>query len=254
MNSFDLMIEKYRKELIDAKRKSIVKAIEEEDVFKEDEARPILSNNTKNEVKEAEISHPETVIQIQPEQIEVTEVYPETEETAAPEEQIHNDELKNETNEAKKEIEIETLTKNNSADENMPNTSFGNLRVQVFAADRVYPISAAYVTVTENNNPDNVFFQGYTDISGIIDDIRLPTPSKEMSEAPTVQRPYARYDIIAEHPRFIKRIYSGAPVFAGVKTIQNVQLVPTNNNNVTEVVTESEPNDLLLRKEADTNA
>ena len=194
MNSFDSLIEKYSKELIEAKSRSILQAIDE---VLSDEALVVEAN--------ADLKIDEDNRNMSENRLE-SEVYP-----------IKSEPDKN-----------------------------GKLKVQVFAADRVYPISSALVSVYETKT-DNRLFQGYTNSSGEVGNIFLPAPSKVSSEAPSNVKPYYQYDIVVSYPRFISRKYIGAPIFEGIETIQSVQLVPTEKgDNMETTVVESEPNNLLL--------
>lgn len=108
------------------------------------------------------------------------------------------------------------------------NGSSGKLRVQVFAADRSFPISGANVTVSV---PfligSKELFRGKTDADGIIDNITLPAPNKALSldEGNTLE-PFALYNVKVTHPDYADGDYASIPVFDSVKSIQPVELVP----------------------------
>lgn len=226
MNSFDMMIEKYRRELIDAKRKSILQAID--DVQGSEDSEPVMQTVLQQEeVQEKAVENPpteneETAQQQQPPQ----EALPET--------------PQNLTDDADEQGTPE------------PQKGTGRLRVQVYASDQVYPISAAEVLVYDKNGKE--VFRGYSNASGIVSNILLEAPAKVYSDAPSFVRPYAQYDITVKHPRYATRKYIGVPVFPGIESIQTVQLVPSElvSENY-EVTVESEPNALLL-KESGENA
>lgn len=115
-----------------------------------------------------------------------------------------------------------------NADFEARNSSAGMLRVQVFAADRSFPISGAEVTVTVPflaGSRD--IFTGATDADGILDNISLPAPDKSLSlnEDNTIE-PFALYNIKVSHPDFADGEYFNVPVFDSVKSIQPVELVP----------------------------
>lgn len=260
MNDFDTLIEKYSRELVNTKRRSILSEIEE--VEKPQEVMPVISeiepenpdsisqNNNFDEADDFDplllaTNEPEEDLTAQEDIMEFDDGLEDFDESFNEsdnrEYQLENFDLKEERNNGNSELS------DNVEAQNAANSAYGTLRVQVFAADQVYPIASANVVVTENEK-DDVLFQGYTDSSGIIDNILLPAPSREMSEAPTRLKPYAQYDVTVSHPRFAERKYIGVPVFDGIKSIQTVQLVPTTNGNgQSQTVTESEPNDLLLK-------
>ncbi len=110
------------------------------------------------------------------------------------------------------------------------NTEQGSLRVQVFAANRAFPISGARVSVflplAGNDRVD--LFDGITDINGVIDGIILAAPSSANSQSPETAniRPFAAYTIFVEHPQFASAQFLNVPIFPRIKSIQNVELVP----------------------------
>ena len=252
MNDFDLLIEKYSRELIDAKRRSILSEIEDlprtEDV--EEQITEIFEDNS-NDVNEELIEEAvDTSVPDSPRMTDdVNSITPEIEQIN--EAQDISDNLPPFVDDGESDAAISDEL---SEAENASNTGYGALRVQVYAADQTYPIAAANVAVTENEK-DEILFQGYTDTSGIIDDIILPAPSKEMSNGPTKTKPYSQYDINVSHPRFNSRRYINVPVFEGKKSVQTVQLVPNDNNgNVNgQTVTTIERNDFLIERSENDN-
>ncbi len=108
------------------------------------------------------------------------------------------------------------------------NGSRGTLKVQVFAADRSFPVSGAEVTV---NVPfltgGRELFRGRTDRDGIVDGISLPAPDKNLSlDEDNTKEPFALYNVRVSHPDYAAGEYSNVPVFDSVKSIQPVGLVP----------------------------
>ncbi|MCM1544530.1 MAG: hypothetical protein NC110_04440 [Ruminococcus sp.] len=241
MNSFDLMIERYKKELVDAKRKSISDAISEIDFGVDDEeiavsAEPIEEQadnvfSAKAEETVADLSQAENLSEADAEMSGQPQM-----------ENIHST-RPNDSSLEQSLIDqaIEESVMDPPGDKH-PFDSFGSLRVQVFAAEQVYPIAAASVTVNEGGTDKN-FFQGYTDTSGIVDDIILPSPNPNASQLPSNVIPYAQYDIFVEHPRFIKNQFLGVPVFPNIKSIQAVQLVPNDSDGDETIIDETEPDE-----------
>lgn len=214
MNNFDEMIEKYSRELAEAKSKSMLEAIEE-----------VLPKENEDEKEKDALDK---------------EVSKDFQESADPTGE------KNENEKVDSEIkrEPEPIFENNA--QNAENEAFGLLKIQVSAADGAYPIVAAAVNV-RGTDGEKLYYTGFTNSDGIVDNIVLPAPKKEMSEEPSKLKPYAQYDITVKHPRFFPRKYIGVPVFASIKSIQTVELVPMSQSEIeSETVTESEPNGLLL--------
>mgnify|MGYP004725087653 CR=1 FL=1 len=291
MNSFDSMIERYKKELIDAKRRSIEKEIVETSaapvfsetepeasaapVFSETEpetsAKPVFSE-TEPETSAAPVfSETEPETSAKPVFAAASDTRPEVEETdilretlglknprEALSEKTAAEEPKNEPKaapaeerpEGKNNFQSESdIPDDNGAvfEENEPfPESLGALKVQVFMANRAYPVSSAHVVITGKDNK-KVYFDGYTNTNGIVGSLLLPAPKKVFSQSPQENPPYAQYDITVFHPMFQKRQYLGVPVFSGVESIQNIQLLPLGTDEADTDVTESEPNELLMK-------
>ena len=103
----------------------------------------------------------------------------------------------------------------------------GFLKIQVYAAQQALPISNATVTVKkEMTDGDHVFFQGLTDADGLVSQVILPAPSQELSEQPSQYLPFAGYRVHVTHPRFPPVEIPLTPVFAGVRSIQPVEMTP----------------------------
>ena len=108
------------------------------------------------------------------------------------------------------------------------NGSRGSLRVQVFAADRSFPVSGAEVIVeVPFLTGSRELFRGRTNKDGIIDGISLPAPDKGLSlDEDNTKEPFALYNVKVSHPDYAVTEYSNVPVFDSVKSIQPVELVP----------------------------
>lgn len=106
------------------------------------------------------------------------------------------------------------------------NPQSGILRIQAFAGQQAVPVVGAQVTVSrEFQDGSREFATGVTDENGVLDGIVLPAPDKSLSESPTVEAPYATYDIRVSHPGYRTEIYQKVPVFDGIKSIQPVRFL-----------------------------
>ncbi|MBR3836373.1 MAG: hypothetical protein IKJ69_06290 [Clostridia bacterium] len=108
------------------------------------------------------------------------------------------------------------------------NQSRGLLRVQVFSADRTFPVSNAAVRVfVDLADGEREVFSGITDMDGVVDDISLPAPDGALSfdENNTVE-PFAVYGLRVNQADYSPALFEGIPVFDSVKSIQPVELVP----------------------------
>ena len=112
------------------------------------------------------------------------------------------------------------------------NPSQGIMRVQVFAADRSFPVPGASVRVfVRLQDGERELFSGVTDEDGIADGITLPAPDSSVSfdENSTVA-PYAVYSLRVNRQGYAPASFDGIPVFDSVKSIQPVELVPLSMN------------------------
>lgn len=104
------------------------------------------------------------------------------------------------------------------------NPAIGNLKVEAFTAYRAIPVSEVNIIVSKDiGNYKVVFFNGFTDSSGMISKIELPAPAAVSSS----QKPeYTVYDLAAIHEGYetIKRY--GIGMFGGVNVIQYVKMNP----------------------------
>ena len=256
MNSFDLLIERYKKELIDAKRRSIEKEITvlsaEPEI--EAEAEPVVSEGEEEQEAAFVFAHDSS----ENESMDYKEEMPREplglsnplETLGERPTEANEPEAQPQEEEEEKSFKSESDSQDESGpafeEEPFPE-SLGALKVQVFMADRVYPISSAHVVITGKENK-KVYFDGYTNTNGIVGSLYLPAPKKSLSQSPQEKPPYAQYDITVTHPRFQKRQYLGVPVFSGVESIQNIQLLPLGSDETDNAdVTESEPNELLMK-------
>lgn len=294
MNSFDSMIERYKKELIDAKRRSIEKEIAESSVSAPDyDAEPVFAAEDENaeptafepEVKAVPVFSPDAGEEdsafearngdrnfeagealssetFSREPLGLSNPLETLSERAADDarakeqnagqtaEPIFERAAGQEGTERRADFQSESDIpddENAVFEENEPfPESLGALKVQVFMANRAYPVSSAHVVITGKENK-KVYFDGYTNTNGIVGSLLLPAPKKSFSQSPQEKPPYSQYDITVTHPKFQKRQYLGVPVFAGVESIQNIQLLPLGTDETQTDVTESEPNELLMR-------
>ncbi len=112
--------------------------------------------------------------------------------------------------------------------ENKPqNNSYGYLKVSVKTANGGIPIENSLVTISEMiDGRENVVRILTTDSSGSTEVVRLPAPENPESDTPESYESYAEYNISAYSDGYFRETSVGAPVFAGVTSIQNFHLIP----------------------------
>lgn len=112
------------------------------------------------------------------------------------------------------------------------NSARGLLRVQVFSADRSFPVPNATVRVyVPLEDGERELYSGLTDVDGVVDDISLPAPDSSVSfdENSTIA-PYATYILRVDRAEYVPSIFNGIPVFDSVKSIQPVGLIPLSSD------------------------
>lgn len=108
------------------------------------------------------------------------------------------------------------------------NTGVGFLRIQVYTAQRAFPIEGASVKIWKEIGNQKFSFGEYTtDQHGLIPLLSLPTCSREHSLKPSEKKMYLNYCVEVSSPGFIKIVYYTINIFDDVISIQHVDLIPT---------------------------
>lgn len=125
-------------------------------------------------------------------------------------------------------ISFEEFKKTNEYNEFIKNNSeMGILKVMAFTAYQAIPIEGVEVLITKDfGNNKVLFYRGYTDSSGIIDNIMLPAPVSGYSLADAKISNYTLYDLTAIKSDYdtIKNYTIG--MFGNIKVIQNIKMIP----------------------------
>ena len=113
------------------------------------------------------------------------------------------------------------------------NPATGLLKVQVFTADQAIPISNAKVLITKIlDNNQVLFFEGITDSSGIIDNIKLPAPGGEYNMETFEIPKYTTYQLNVNNGNYQTDKQYEVAMFGGVKVLQYVKMIPNNPGGV----------------------
>ena len=110
---------------------------------------------------------------------------------------------------------------------NNENPDVGNLKVEAFTAYGAIPVPNTQIIITKDiGNYRVIFFQGYTDSSGMISNIELPAPVAVLTSTTDAIPEYTVYDLTAIHEGYesIKKYSIG--MFGGVNIIQYVKMNP----------------------------
>ena len=120
--------------------------------------------------------------------------------------------------------------------------SIGYLVVRVSTARGAIPLENATVSI-RGATPQNsgIIYSLETDVSGLTPRLPLPTPPKDNSLSPDQGTPYSLWSIDVFCKGFITARYESVPVYSGITSVQNAELVPLSEGFMpSENVTESE--------------
>lgn len=108
------------------------------------------------------------------------------------------------------------------------NPSRGFLKIRAYAASQAIPISGMKVVVTKQIGNNNViFFEGYTNESGIIEKISLPAPRLDPNNLDVPKS--TSYDVTATYlPDNASGIYK-VNMYENIYVVQNIGIVPNMN-------------------------
>lgn len=108
----------------------------------------------------------------------------------------------------------------------MTTQTTGRLRVRVTSAGMT-PIENATVTVFANSASPQALAEVRTDSSGLTQDIELPAPPLEFSQAPSDNQPYAEYRITMSAQGFEPVVVQNAEILPDVTALQESTLTTT---------------------------
>lgn len=105
------------------------------------------------------------------------------------------------------------------------NPARGSVRVRAYAAGQAIPISGLKVVVSKEIDGDNViFFDGYTNDSGLTEKISLPVPKLTTDNLDVPEM--IEYDITVTYvPDNISSTYK-VKMYEGICVLQNINIVP----------------------------
>jgi hypothetical protein len=109
----------------------------------------------------------------------------------------------------------------------------GYLRTQVYASNRAIPIEGALVLITEvkPGGRTDLVRMLVTDESGYTDTVPLPVPVYDLDRFPDpVNKPFRDYRLSVYKEGYYIVPEVKIPIFAGVKSLQPIQMVPLREN------------------------
>lgn len=104
------------------------------------------------------------------------------------------------------------------------NPEYGYLKIRAYAANQAIPISNLRVSISKMlDNNQIIFFNGYTNDSGVIENIALPAPKLATNNLDIPNT--ISYDIDVYDEDKITDKYK-VDIYEGVYVVQNINVVP----------------------------
>lgn len=105
----------------------------------------------------------------------------------------------------------------------MGTQSIGRLRARITTTGMA-PIENATVSISLPSAAGDVLEQVTTDASGLTEEVELPAPSPDYSQAPSTELPYAEYTCNVTSPGYIPVTVQNVEVFPGTTALQNTTM------------------------------
>ncbi len=227
-------IEAYKREMM--KLYSKLKPVADEKIEEMPQAEQDIAENTTEE-NAVETIVPEEEIPVEQEENEIvnTEEYDDKDYADAEHDTSYYPYTMDE-----EEAEIERIINNAQLSESgMPSqsevvsaselgNSTGYILVNVRTGREATPIVGASVVVTAINEGNRLLIAtGISDISGTVLKIEVPAPDEKYSQTPDTEvRPYSLFDISVRATGFFNARSVDVPVFSGITSIQNFNMIP----------------------------
>ena len=97
----------------------------------------------------------------------------------------------------------------------------GTLQARAFASNAQLPLPGVAIRITERTPEGSI-----TDESGMIGPIVIEAPERAGSQAPGTGQPFTQVDLSAECPGYEQILVEGIQIFAGVRAIQELAMIP----------------------------
>ena len=118
-------------------------------------------------------------------------------------------------------------------------TGLGYMIVRVTTARGAIPLEGAIVTASsyspefESGRGDTIAVYK-TNASGLTERFPLPAPPRALSMSPGNGKSYETYNISVAKDGYYQQYYINAPVFEGITSIQNADMIPLPDNGQTD--------------------
>ena len=107
----------------------------------------------------------------------------------------------------------------------------GYLVVQVTTANTAIPLQGATVIISRDEPESaDVLYQLRSGNDGRTERVELPAPPRADSQRPSSDPPYTTYNIEVRMPQYQTGIWRAVPIFDGITSMQQANLVPLPEN------------------------
>ena len=107
----------------------------------------------------------------------------------------------------------------------------GFLVVQVTTANTAIPLSGATVIISRDEPESaDVLYQLRSGGDGRTERVELSAPPRIDSQRPSSEPPYTAYNIEVRMPQYQTALYRAVPIFDGITSMQQANLVPLPEN------------------------
>ena len=126
--------------------------------------------------------------------------------------------------------ETEPMTQSIEADSTNVKNPYGSLLVQTFMARETYPVIGATVSIRNQFGTNNVLYTLTTDGNGQTGYVELLGVPEDATQHPSDDLAHIferfSYQIDITHPEYIPVICKDVPIFAGISSIQTMEMIP----------------------------
>ena len=108
------------------------------------------------------------------------------------------------------------------------NPALGKLKVRAYTASEAIPVRGLSITISKIIDGENVvFFEGKTNLSGVIDNILLPAPRLDVKNNAVPAS--IEYNLIASYNEKLKPVVYKIVIYDNIYVIQNINVLPSTN-------------------------
>lgn len=105
--------------------------------------------------------------------------------------------------------------------------SIGTIIFRVYTSNAQIPVEGATVVVRQQDDPGNLLGIRVTDESGQTEPLSIATPDTALGQTQeNLIQPWTGAVVYIEHPQYERVLLDGVQIFPGIRTVQDVQLLP----------------------------